>query len=339
MSCARLSNMKSRVMVIGGATWDVLFTTPEARLVSIPLERQRLLAFPYGGKLDAQEITYGFGGGGANVSVGLSRLGLKVSLASRVGNDWRGQEVVKNLRRAGIDTRGLQIDRREATPLSFVVTTGGARDHVAFVARGASRHLKLPKYLPATYSWAYITALAMSDWPQQLLGLFKSLRARKQAVFWNPGRRQLTTSRKLKQLLPYVTVLNVNREEAEYLVRDLRLSDGTIMGLLRTLHRAGAANVLMTEGVRGAHFYDGTHSYYHPALHVEPVNTTGAGDAFGSGFLAAYVTLGGDVVKALRWGMLNSTSVILQTGAQRGLLTLRELGAFERTYAKASGRG
>ncbi len=117
-------NKKSEVFVIGSATWDVLFTTPTAKLVAAHKARQRFLAFEYGGKLDAQEVVYSFGGGAANVSVGLSRLGVKTSIISRVGVDWLGEEVLKNLKLNAVNIKYVQKDKKENTPLSFVVTLG-----------------------------------------------------------------------------------------------------------------------------------------------------------------------------------------------------------------------
>ena len=58
---------------------------------------------------------------------------------------------------------------------------------------------------------------------------------------------------------------------------------------------------------------------------VNPVNTTGAGDAFGSGFLAGFINSNSNAKTALHLGMLNSTAVIMHKGAQKGLLTKSEL--------------
>ena len=58
---------------------------------------------------------------------------------------------------------------------------------------------------------------------------------------------------------------------------------------------------------------------------VNPVNTTGAGDAFGSGFLAGFINSNSNAKTALHLGMLNATAVIMHNGAQKGLLTKSEL--------------
>ena len=55
-----------------------------------------------------------------------------------------------------------------------------------------------------------------------------------------------------------------------------------------------------------------------------PVDRTGAGDAFSSTFTAA-ITLGKTIPEALRWGPINSMSVVQYIGAREGLLSQEKL--------------
>lgn len=327
--------MKPSVCVVGGATWDVMFTTSQADLVT-PRGRaeQPVLAFPYGGKVDARDVVYGFGGGAANVSLGLSALGSRAAIVTRVGADWRGGEVVKNLRAHGVDTRGVQRDAHATTALAFIVTAGGAHDHVAFVSRGASTHVRVPASLPVGCRWAYVTALATPNWYASLAKLFRAAARRGQHIFWNPGARQLAAAHKVRALARYVAVLDVNDDEARRLARELKLNATRPGDLARALHRFGCGGVLVTCGRVGAYYFDGKKLTFRSPCQVTPVNTTGAGDAFGSGWLAGYLASGGSVREAMEWGMLNATSVIMHKGAQRGLLTLRGLTAFRKRYGK-----
>lgn len=332
-----MNNNKSKVFVLGSATWDVLFTTPTARLLLSNKSRQKYLSFEYGAKLDAQDVEYSFGGGAANVSVGLSRLGIDTSIITRVGDEWLGKEVLANLKANKVKTNLVQVDKKESTSLSFVVTTGGARDHVAFIARSCVKNLLVSTTVPKEADWLYVNSLASVDWYEKLYNLFKSAKKNKVKVFWNPGAKQLALGKKLSKLIKLVDILDLNRQEAEYLIRDFKLKDGDIPGLLNAIRKAGAKNVLITDGGRGAHFYDGKMIYHHKAFKVKPKNTTGAGDAFGSGFLAGYISSGYRINHAMRWGMLNSHGVILQTGAQKGLLRLSEIRKVEHEFCQVSG--
>ncbi|MDP3986411.1 MAG: carbohydrate kinase family protein [Candidatus Veblenbacteria bacterium] len=329
--------MEQRVCVIGGATWDAFFTTAQADLVKASAGRgQPALAFPYGGKVDAQEVLYGFGGGAANVAVGLTHLGVRADVLTRVGRDWRGSEVAKNFRHVGVGTRLLQYDRSTKTALAFIVTAGRGHDHVAFVARGATVNLHVPPRLPGRYQWCYVSALATPDWSVKLRRLFGNFTRQGGSIFWNPGAGQLAEPKKLAALLRYVTVLDLNSDEARLLLRRLkRGSFRNVPAMLKALKALGPKLVLVTCGHEGAYLYDGTHCMYHEVYQVKPVNTTGAGDAFGSGWLAGYLASGMNLNVAMQWGMLNSNSVITQVGAQRGLLTMSTLAKFRAFYDRA----
>ena len=86
--------------------------------------------------------------------------------------------------------------------------------------------------------------------------------------------------------------------------------------------------VVVTDGPKGAYAYDGgkfwfMRSYPDPK---PPYERTGAGDAFSSTVTAALV-LGLPLSEALRWGPVNSMSVVQDVGAQKGLLSRSRLEA------------
>ncbi|MBU1039210.1 carbohydrate kinase family protein [Patescibacteria group bacterium] len=312
--------MNNKICVIGGATWDVFFTTPQASLGRC--NNDDYLMFPYGGKIDALDVKYGFGGGAANVAISLSRLGLSVSLLSRLGKDWRGKEVVKNLNYHQVKTNLIQYDSQQVTPLSFIATSGGSRDHVAFVDRGAAKHLKMPAKLAKDFDWFYVTSLANKAWPVFLTKLFTTAVKQGQKNFWNPGARQLADKKSLIKLLPLVDILDVNKEEAETLTN---LNNVAVPVLLVKLKALGSKAVLITDGSNGAYYFDGQSLVHQPSFKVKPVNTTGAGDSFGSAWLAGYTYSKGNVKQAMLWGMRNASSVIKTVGAQNGLLSLKQI--------------
>lgn len=329
--------MEQRVCVIGGATWDALFTTAQAEIINVQGRRtEPVLAFPYGGKVDAVDVMYGFGGGAANVAVGLAYLGMNVDIITRVGHDWRGQEVLKNLRGFRVGVKHVQKDAFQKTALAFIVTAGQGRDHVAFVARGATANLNVPVKLSEKYHWCYVTALASNDWYERLLKLFSTFSAQGGNIFWNPGSSQLAEPKKVAKLLKYVTVFDVNNDEANLLLHGLKVKQlSNINSLIKKIRSLGPELVLITSGRGGAYLYDGNKVIHQPIYGVKPINTTGAGDSFGSGFLAGYLVSGRNLTVAMQWGMLNSNSVIMRVGAQKGLLSLSTLPKFRATYDRS----
>ena len=76
----------------------------------------------------------------------------------------------------------------------------------------------------------------------------------------------------------------------------------------------------ITGGKRGAWVQERKNIYWAKILDKKVVNATGAGDAFGSGFISGMILYNNDLKQALQLGMLNSNSVVTEMGAKHGLL-------------------
>ena len=112
-------------------------------------------------------------------------------------------------------------------------------------------------------------------------------------------------------------MLILNREEA------VTVGGGNhedVHDLINKLHELGPKIVVVTDGPGGAYASDGQ-NYFKMPLYPDPappVDRTGAGDAFASTFVAA-LAKGLSLEDALRWGPINSMSVVQKVGAQAGL--------------------
>ncbi len=121
-----------------------------------------------------------------------------------------------------------------------------------------------------------------------------------------------------------------NKEEAQ---RILGTEESDIKKLLSAMHELGPKNVVITDGPVGAYAL-GDGKYWFMRTYPDPkppLQRTGAGDAFSSTVTVALV-LGKDLPEALRWGPINSMSVVQSIGAQAGLLDRARL---EEYLAKA----
>ncbi len=99
-----------------------------------------------------------------------------------------------------------------------------------------------------------------------------------------------------------------------------------VKALMRSIHDRGPKIILVTDGPKGAYMFDGAHAYFMPIYPdpSPPFERTGAGDAFTSTFVAAIIK-GSDIAGALQWAPINSMSVVQHVGAQKGLLTTKQL--------------
>lgn len=328
--------MKYDFITIGGATRDVAFFTDHGFLIDNkdnPFNlNQKLLGFEYGAKIRIDKFINLFGGGAANAAVNFSGLGFKTAALLEVGDDENGRAIIKNLKDRRVATNLVKINKKADSGSSFILITKSA-ERIIFTTRGANDYLDLDKERLAAISRSkniYIASLTGS-WKKVLQSVFKT---KHQKIFWNPGSQQLSVG--LKGLSPFLKktyCLLINREEALALIlSDLNNTKRSYSffenndNLLELIKSYGPKIVVITDGSRGASFYDGT-SFYHQKIVKEKkhLDTTGIGDVFNSTFSAGLLFYKGDIVKAARLASRNAASKISHLGAQNGLLSKKEL--------------
>ena len=134
-------------------------------------------------------------------------------------------------------------------------------------------------------------------------------------IMFNPGIKELENTKSLLRLLKFVGVLLVNKREAAMMVPGESLEE-----LLYHL-KGYVGTAIITDGRAGGIATNGAETYRFGLYEdVKIKDATGAGDAFGSGYLAATIA-GKDFRKALIFASANSTSVISKIGASKGILS------------------
>jgi len=168
-----------KVLAIGGITEDIMFHTADLKIISSPLLNEKsLFAFRMGDKIISDEkVLYTFGGGGANIAVGLARLGIKTGLLGAIGSDSSGERAKDYFKKEKIDVSGLQVIKDYWTGLSFIITAGKHSEHVIFSHRAANERLTLTSKILSKYSadCIYLTSLSGNSAIKNLTTVFKSL--------------------------------------------------------------------------------------------------------------------------------------------------------------------
>lgn len=288
--------------------------------------RQQVIGFEYGAKIPSTKCFFLLGGGGTNVAVGAARLGLRTAAMVSVGADRDGDALLQDLKAEKVLTEGAERLPAYRTGFSFIAIAETTGEHVAFLFRGANDHLVLHRrnLEHRRPRWVYVSSLGAPAWPRASQVLRDTLGRRQLKFAWNPGEPQLALGYpKLRPLLRRTDVLILNKDEATELV----LSSGVRMSpalerlsvLLRALKRCGPKMVVITDGQRGASVYNGHQMFHKAAIRSKVVDTTGAGDAFGAGFLTGLRRFN-DLSPALHLALLNSASVCASIGSQKGLL-------------------
>ena len=168
----------------------------------------------------------------------------------------------------------------------------------------------------ANPDWLYITSL--NGDMNILLDFIEQAKANQIKIMWNPGVAELKQQKKVLGLLPDIDVLILNQKEAKLLVQ------GEILEELITHLAAYTKTVIITAGSMGSIATNGRETYRLAEYEAQKiVDYSGAGDAFGSGFLAA--TLDGYNFKdSLIAAAANATSVISHIGPKKGILSANE---------------
>ena len=269
-----------------------------------------------GSKVDIDRISYEIGGGGVNSAITFARHGHEAVFLGNIAHDPAGAAVVRVLDREGVDTSYINFLERRTTGTSVVLLDSKSGERTILTCRGASEQFgnfderDLDLIQP---DWLYVTTLRGDM--ETLHRFFSYAHRLGVKIMFNPGVKELENARVLMSLLRYVDVLNVNKTEAAQIVPGVVLTE-----LLYHLNSL-VPTVIITDGAMGGVAGNGTEIYRFGIYgDVRVKDATGAGDAFGSGFLAALAAKK-SFRQALIFASANSTAVVSQLGANRGILS------------------
>lgn len=250
----------NQILVVGDANVDLVGLTP-----GYPAE---------GDDVGLSDLQWVSGGAGVNVAAALAWLGAPTRFLTRVGRDLAAESALAAARAAGVDLAPVQVDPHLATGLCFVaVSPGGARTFFSF--RGANVALTAP---PATLfdqvAWLHVAGHALLEGRQRdtTLDLIDQANQRGIGVpldLCPPLVR--VHGAEITALLPQFTIVFGNEEE---------------VGALSIA--APPPILVLKRGARGCLTLAAAERIDLAALPVAALDTTGCGDAFVAGFLAAY---------------------------------------------------
>lgn len=314
------SNQKRpRTLSIGGATYDLFVRTGSSNVSGNELR------LPLGAKIPLQGVIETCGGGAANTSVGLKRLGCDSGFCGMIGSDQWGERLLKNFAEEGVDISAITVIDKEMTSFSLILSASSG-ERVILYESGTNSHMHdavFDKSAAFSCDWIFLNHIhdrscIIEDDLLELVG-----KPDGPGLSWNPGGCHIEkgiNEERTQKLLAAVDLLFLNREEAMAFT-----GASSDVGALRLLLAAGAGVVCITDGPRGAIASDGTKLYRCAAANQSDiVDTTGAGDAFGTGVTWAKLQ-GMSLPEMLQAGTINATSVLSSFGAQKTLLTETEM--------------
>ena len=307
----------ARIVSLGSALQDI-YLVDRDDFGSIDYENtSKFKTLELGSKYDIDKLDFYVGGGGTNSAVVFARSGHETIYLGNLGHDPAGEAVLSLLDQEGVDTSYISYPRRGRTGCSVILLDAKSGERTVLTFRGASAkfdNLGEADLDLISPDWLYVTTLRGDM--GTLLRFFDRAKKLGTKIMFNPGVLELANPKQLLGLLPDVDVLLLNKREAASLV------SGTVLAELLAKLKNYCQTVIITDGAMGGIATNGEKTYRFGIYEdVKIKDTTGAGDAFGSGFLAA-LSSGKSFRESLIFASANSTSVVQQRGAKNGIITL-----------------
>jgi sugar/nucleoside kinase (ribokinase family) len=312
------------IIAIGSATRDIFINAEN-------LKKGGGLCFPLGGKIELENLQTFSGGGGVNAATAFALQELKTGFCGIVGQDLAGQMILDELNSLGIDTQLAKTKASRQTDSGIIFHAGSERTILLYhsVSRTFSEKDIDWQTLKNT-QWIYIAPLwgKAANLTEKLISFAKYNRIK---VSLNPSLDQLKL-KNIKELINKINVLFLNDDEASFLTNIKPYCEKPVFSSICSCAKLGLAQdkiAVITKGKQGAAAFDGKFLYQIPAPKVKVVDATGAGDSFGSGFVAGLIQANcgrsdlpqsWDIERALRLAMANAISNIRVFGANQGLL-------------------
>jgi ribokinase len=303
-----------KIITVGAAVQDVFLShSEELKPVSDKTADELFLKIELGSKNDVNNIDFSTGGGATNAAVTFARQGLEVLFMGTIAHDPAGNAVLDELDRESVDSSHVIYTDKFHTGYSLVLlASNGERSFLTY--RGASTHFDINNFdlEGCDADWVYVSSMAGNM--DVLDKIFRQAKKLGMKVFFNPGKDELRQTDLLKGLLEDVDVLSVNSDEAQMIVHGSDLEE-----LVRRL-LAYTPLAIVSDGPNGVMASDGK-TIVRAGMYedVKVIDRTGAGDAFGSGFLSQWAT-GKSLKDSIVFASANSTSVVTKIGAKTGIL-------------------
>ena len=302
-----------QVVVLGDVNVDVIAHYP-----SFPTKGQDAFA---------TNMEFHCGGAAANTAIALAGLGVETVLIARLGKDPWAAIALRFLRGSGVDLGELQRDEQILTgAMHIVVTPDGERTILGH--RGANAFTDPREIREQAFEGAslfYLSGYALLTEPQRsaaLLALDIACRYGLTVVL-DPGLSGSPTAvERLRSQLPRVDLLLPNLVEASELTDQCAPGD-----CAQSLLAAGVGLVALKLGREGCLICDSTGDLLVPGFSIKAQDSTGAGDSFAAGLLAAHLS-GLDWTAAGIMANAMGALTTMRVGAGGGMPTASDLLAF-----------
>ncbi|MBZ4662671.1 MAG: sugar kinase, ribokinase family [Caloramator sp.] len=295
----------------------IIFSNREYDLLTVGEILIDMISKDFAEDFSSEEYIKNFGGSPANIVINTKRLGLNSRVVSSVGFDGFGDFLVSHLQNEGIDT---SLIGRTTCPTSIVVVTRSRGTPVPIFYRGADYEIEYTEELDKAIKNTRI--MHFSTWPlsreRSRKVVEKAIKTAKESgtlIGFDPNYHRDLWDKDfdaigyIKSIIKYVDFIKPSEDDAERLFgKDIPKNQ------IKKFLELGADVVVMTLGKDGVIVADKNKMIQFNTLATEVKDTTGAGDAFWSGFYTGMIK-GRNIEDAVKVGLAASAFKLKYIGA------------------------
>ncbi len=263
--------------------------------------------------------SYAHGGKGANQAIGLSRLGARVKMIGKVGDDANGSSLIKNLEKNNVDVSGVANDGT-STGLAAILIDGEGRNRI-IVYESANAEI-VPEEAVSHITEDLDVLLVQFETKEEVVtaSVNKAISLGITTVV-DCGPAKNFSLEKMQGM----TILSPNENETEALSGIFPCDKETALKASEVLYeRSCAKYIVLKLGSRGCSLYDGKEIKYFAPYPTKVLDTTAAGDSFTAALALEYVR-SGDIEKACDMGNRAGSIAVSRVGAENSMPTSDEL--------------
>ena len=277
---------------------------------------------PLDSKVQIQQHLVQGGGPAATSTVAAARLGMSAAFIGVTGDDEPGKWILRDFEAEKVSTEGIVVRKGHTSAIAYCWIDAPTGKRSVAWTRGTLTELTADEVNLELVRQAKILHLDGHN-PAAALAAAKEARKHNIPVCLDAG----TLRDGVRELLPYVTILIASEAFAR-----LYTGENELEKAIFKLREIGAEVTGITMGKEGSMTLDGDKILRCPAFKIDPVDTTGAGDVYHTGFCVRYLETH-DLMECMRFGSAVSAIKCLKLGGRAGIPSRAQVDDFLKRNA------
>src|SRR6218665_755517 len=229
------------------------------------------------------------GGAPFNVAYNLDKMGLKVQMISKIGNDDLGNQLIDQLKNWDISTENIQIDNEKSTGTVLVIFDEQREAHYDIINNVAWDYITISsehkELIENSEVFVFGSLIARNEESKNTL--LQLIEYSKFRVFDVNFRPPFIDFELVKTLLGKADLVKMNKAELRQIIEflgEVYIDEDKSIQHIQNYFNLN--EILLTKGSKGARYFVGKENYTFPAVSIEVTDTVGSGDSFLAGFLS-----------------------------------------------------